>query len=51
MLTLIIILIILAVAGVLGFVLKGLLWLGLIAVALFIITGIVAWMRGKSSAR
>jgi len=51
MIALIVILIILAACGVLGFVVKGLLWLGIIALALFVITGIVGWVRGRAAAR
>lgn len=43
MIALIIILIILAATGILGFVIKGLLWLGFIAVVLFVIAGIWGW--------
>ena len=35
---------------VLGFVIKGLLWLALIGVVLFIATGVWGWLRGKSKA-
>lgn len=48
MIALIIILIILAVTGVLGFVIKGLLWLGLIAVVLFVIALIWGAIKGRS---
>lgn len=51
MIAFILILILLAITGVLGFVLKGLLWLGLIAVGLFVVVGIIGWMKGKSSSR
>lgn len=51
MIAFILILILLAVTGVLGFVIKGLLWLGLIAVGLFVVIGIIGWLKGKSSAR
>jgi hypothetical protein len=51
MIALILILILLAVTGVLGFVIKGLLWLGFIAVGLFVVALIIGWLRGKSSAR
>jgi hypothetical protein len=40
MVVLILILIILALTGVLGFIIKGLLWLGLIAVGLFVVAAI-----------
>ncbi|NYJ75299.1 hypothetical protein [Allobranchiibius huperziae] len=33
---------------VLGFVIKGLLWLALIGLILFVATGIWGWLRGKS---
>ncbi|MBO1767697.1 hypothetical protein [Allobranchiibius sp. GilTou38] len=33
---------------VLGFVIKGLLWLALIGVVLFVATGVWGWLRGKS---
>jgi hypothetical protein len=48
MIALIIILIILAVAGVLGFVIKGLLWLGVVAIGLFVIALIWGAVRGRS---
>lgn len=51
MIAFILILILLAVTGVLGFVLKGLLWLGFVAVGLFVVVGIVGWLMGKSKAR
>lgn len=50
MLLLIVVLVILAALGVLGFVIKGLLWLGLVAVVLFVVVGIAGWIKGKSSA-
>lgn len=34
--------------GVVGFVVKGLLWLGLIALVLFILTGIWGFITGRS---
>jgi type IV secretory pathway TrbL component len=49
MIALIIILIILAVTGVLGFVVKGLLWLGIIAAILFVIGLIWGGVRGRST--
>lgn len=48
MIALIVILIILAVTGVLGFVIKGLLWLGLIAVGLFVIALIWGAVKGRT---
>lgn len=33
--------------GVVGFAVKGLLWLALIAIALFVITGIVGFLTGR----
>jgi hypothetical protein len=51
MIALILILIVLAVTGVLGFVIKGLLWLGIIAVGLFVVALIIGMVRGRSSAR
>jgi hypothetical protein len=48
MIALIVILIILAVTGVLGFVVKGLLWLGIIAAILFVIALIWGGVRGRS---
>lgn len=35
-------------AGVIGFAVKGLLWLAIVAIALFIITGIFGLMRGRT---
>ena len=37
------------VLSVLGFVVKGLLWLALVGIALFVITAIVGWVRRKAS--
>jgi hypothetical protein len=51
MIALILILIVLAVTGVLGFVIKGLLWLGIIAVILFVVALIIGMVRGRPSAR
>jgi hypothetical protein len=51
MIALLLILIVLAVTGVLGFVIKGLLWLGIIAVVLFVVALIIGMVRGRSSAR
>lgn len=48
MIVLILILILLAITGVLGFVIKGLLWLGLIAVALFVIAAIWGWVKQRA---
>lgn len=48
MIALILILILLAVTGVLGFVIKGLLWLGFVAVGLFVVALIVGLVRGRS---
>jgi hypothetical protein len=35
---------------ILGFVIKGLAWLALIGVALFLATGAWGWLKGKTSA-
>lgn len=51
MIALIVILIILAATGILGFVVKGLLWLGFIAVGLFVVAGIFGWLKGRTSGR
>lgn len=49
MIALILILILLAVTGVLGFVVKGLLWLGVVAVVLFVIALIWGSIRGRAN--
>lgn len=51
MIAFILILILLAVTGVLGFVLKGLMWLGFVAVGLFVVALVIGWLKGKSSSR
>lgn len=48
--TLVIILILLALLGILGAVVKGLLWLTLIAVALFVAGLVFGFFKSKSSA-
>ncbi len=49
MIALILILLLIWVAfGVVGFVVKGLLWLAFIGIALFIITAVVGAFRGRS---
>jgi hypothetical protein len=49
MIALILILLLIWVAfGVIGFVVKGLLWLAIIGIALFVITAIVGAVRGRS---
>ncbi|HET8588616.1 MAG TPA: hypothetical protein VFM01_03215 [Nakamurella sp.] len=51
MIALILILLLLWVAlGVIGFVVKGLVWLAIIGIVLFVITGIVGFFRGRSRA-
>lgn len=35
--------------GIVGFVIKGLIWLGIIGLVLFVITAIVGWVRRKAS--
>lgn len=50
MLALIIILLVVwAVLAVLGFVVKGLLWLAIIGIILFVITAILGWIRRAAS--
>ena len=50
MLTFIIILLaIWAVVAVLGFAIKGLIWLAFIGIILFIATAIIGWIRGRAS--
>ena len=44
----IILLVVWAVLAVLGFVIKGLLWLAIVGLILFVITGIVGWIRGMA---
>jgi len=44
----IILLIVWAVLAVLGFVIKGLLWLAIVALVLFVITVIIGWIRGMA---
>lgn len=34
---------------ILGFVIKGLLWLAFVGIILFIVTGIVGWIRRKAA--
>ena len=34
--------------GIIGFVIKGLIWLGIIGLVLFVITAIVGWVRRKA---
>lgn len=41
----IILLVVWAILAVLGFVLKGLLWLAIIGIILFVITAIVGWIK------
>jgi len=48
MIALILILILLAITGVLGFVIKGLLWLGIIAVVLFVIAAVWGWIKQRA---
>lgn len=49
MIALILILLLIWVAfGVVGFVVKGLVWLAIIGIALFVITGIAGLLRGRS---
>jgi hypothetical protein len=51
MIALILILLLLWVAlGVIGSVVKGLVWLAIIGIVLFVITGIVGFFRGRSRA-
>ncbi len=45
----VILLIIFLICGVLGFVVKGLLWLGLIAILLFLGTAVIGGMRNRKS--
>jgi len=45
----IILLVVWAVLAVLGFVIKGLFWLAIVGLILFVITGIVGWIRGMAS--
>ena len=49
MVFIVILLIIFVVCGVLGFVIKGLLWLGLIAIVLFLATAVIGGMRNRKS--
>lgn len=35
--------------GIIGFVIKGLIWLGIIGLVLFVITAIVGWVRRKTN--
>lgn len=46
---LVILLLIWLALGVVGFVIKGLVWLGIIGLVLFVITAIVGWVRRKTS--
>ena len=51
MIALILILLLIWVAlGVIGFVVKGLVWLAIIGIVLFVITAIVGFFRGRSRA-
>jgi hypothetical protein len=45
------ILVIWFVLAILGFLVKGLLWLAILAIVLFIATAIWAWTRGRTSDR
>lgn len=45
----IIILVLLAVLGILGAIIEGLLWLTLAAVVLFVVGAVVGWFKLKSS--
>ncbi len=49
MITLLIVLIVLAALGILGAVVKGLLWLTLVAAVLFVIAGAVGWSKLRSA--
>jgi len=42
-------LVIWAILAILGFVIKGLLWLAIIGIILFVITAIVGWIRRAAS--
>ena len=48
MTAIVIILILLLLLGILGAIIKGLLWLTLIAVVLFIASGVYGWVKFKS---
>ena len=37
------------VCVVLGFVIKGLFWLAIVGIVLFVITGVVGWVRRKAN--
>lgn len=43
----VILLVIWIAAGVVGFLVKGLVWLGIIAIVLFVITAIAGWIKGR----
>lgn len=45
---LIVLLIVFAVVGGLGFVFKGLLWLAIVGIALFVVTGVVGFIRHRT---
>ena len=44
----VILLVIWAVLAILGFVIKGLLWLAIVGLVLFVITVIIGWIRGMA---
>lgn len=44
-------LIIWLVLSVLGFVIKGLFWLAIIGLVLFVATGVIGWVRNRGSIR
>jgi len=39
------------VLAILGFAIKGILWLAIIGIVLFVVTAIVGWVRGKAASR
>jgi len=47
----IVLLVIWAVLAILGFVIKGLLWLAIVGLVLFVVTAIVAAIRGRGATR
>lgn len=47
----VILLILWAVLAIFGFVVKGLLWLALIGIVLFLATGALAWVRRRAAAK
>lgn len=52
MLTFIIILLaVWAIVAVLGFAIKGLIWLAFIGIILFVVTAVIGWIRGRASRR